>query len=746
MAIDPLLSTFRRANDPTTAGDAPLSGIVACIRGSELAERCAAIRARYAEAGGGQAGKDAIRPLKVALPGITLAGTFARRAKDAWRTASGLVGIDIDGLVGAKFDEVWAVLAAAPWVALLYRSPSGQGIKGAVRVPGLDAPDHEAYALAWQAVTLWLASLGLDNDQAVKDASRLAFLAHDPDAYHNHEADPFDLYRWRPPPPVDPQPVTLGGVLRPGDDFNRRQNIAELLALHGWRLLRDGENQHWCRPGKEHGTSATLRDRVFYCFSSNAPPFEANRAYSPFAVFALLEHGGDFARAASALREHGYGAPNPVLTCDTEDAIAEPDPPDPGPVPESLLHMPGFVGDVMDHCLATAPYPNPVLAFCGAVTLLGTLAGRKVRDEADNRTNLYLLGLANSGAGKDHPRKLNQRIMLEAGRAGQVGDSFASAEGIEDRMLLEPCMLFQTDEIDALLLAIREGKDGRSERIMQVLLKFYSSSNGIYPMRVKAGKEPEFIDQPCLTLFGTAIPQHLYESLSAKMLSNGFFARMLILESGPRGSGQEPGCEPVPEAIRAVASWWADFRPEGPHNLSRLHPQPAVVPATAGARERQRSIRSQADEQYAAYEVKADQMGMALWARVAEKARRLALLHACSENHQEPIITEAGTEWAWRLVAHQTEHMVAMARLHVYEGDFDQKQKKAIQAIRDRGGSIRQEQLTKVLRALPARERDEVIGNLVITRQIEVLTEQTGGRPRTVYRIPGLSGKSPEGR
>ena len=55
----------------------------------------------------------------------------------------------------------------------------------------------------------------------------------------------------------------------------------------------------------------------------------------------------------------------------------------------------------MDHCLATAPYPNLALAFCGALALQALLAGRKVRDQGDNRTNLYLLALAYSSVGKD---------------------------------------------------------------------------------------------------------------------------------------------------------------------------------------------------------------------------------------------------------------------------------------------------------------------------------------------------------
>src|SRR5690606_25763319 len=94
---------------------------------------------------------------------------------------------------------------------------------------------------------------------------------------------------------------------RPGDEFNERGDVREVLLRHGWELVRGGENEYWRRPGKEQGWSATLRGGVLYVFSSNAAPFEPDRAYAPFTVFALLEHGGDFGAAAAALRTQGFG-------------------------------------------------------------------------------------------------------------------------------------------------------------------------------------------------------------------------------------------------------------------------------------------------------------------------------------------------------------------------------------------------------------------------------------------------------
>jgi hypothetical protein len=96
---------------------------------------------------------------------------------------------------------------------------------------------------------------------------------------------------------------------RPGDKFNveGHDQALDTLVKHGWRVVRaKGDTMYLCRPGKDRGVSATfghVAPGVLYVFSSNASPFEPNRAYSPFGVFTELEHGGDYKAAARALAE-----------------------------------------------------------------------------------------------------------------------------------------------------------------------------------------------------------------------------------------------------------------------------------------------------------------------------------------------------------------------------------------------------------------------------------------------------------
>jgi hypothetical protein len=536
------------------------------------------------------------------------------------------------------------------------------------------------------------------------------------------------------------------GSTLPGDDFNERGDVRDVLRRHGWQLVRGGENEYWRRPGKEQGWSATLRAGVLFVFSSNAAPFEPDRAYAPFTVFTLLEHAGDFGAAAMALRAAGYGG-----TGDNGEAVdlshlvcngvahrqsdQPPQHPDPGPLPAEMFRVPGLISEVMDHCLATAPYPNIPLAFCGALALQAVLAGRKVRDQADNRTNLYVLALAYSSVGKDWPRKVNTFVLHRAGLVESLGEKFASGEGIQDSLFRTPAMLFQTDEIDGLLQSINKAQDARHENILGTLLTMYSAANSIFPMRRKAGKEsPGVIDQPCLVVYGTAIPTHYYSALSERMLTNGFFARMLIVESGSRSAGQEPGIIDPPPRVMEAARWWAEFSP-GTGNMERFHPQPRIVEADDDARTLLTEARQASEAEYGAAETRGDPVGTTVWGRVPEQIRKLALLYAVSVSHETPRIDVAAVRWATEFILHQTRRMLFMAHSHVAENPFHAECLKLLRKLRE--APERQLAHSVLLKRMKtdAKSFSTLIETLCQQGEIEIVTTPRAGWPVRGYRL-----------
>lgn len=97
---------------------------------------------------------------------------------------------------------------------------------------------------------------------------------------------------------------------RPGDEFNKKAKWPDILSPHGWRVSHEKMGvTYWIRPGKTDGHSATTGfcGELLYVFSENALPFESNTAYTKFAAFTILNHGGDFGEAARALSAAGYG-------------------------------------------------------------------------------------------------------------------------------------------------------------------------------------------------------------------------------------------------------------------------------------------------------------------------------------------------------------------------------------------------------------------------------------------------------
>jgi len=112
---------------------------------------------------------------------------------------------------------------------------------------------------------------------------------------------------------TDREPTAAGSGTRPGDDFNARADWLSVLKPHGWEVgYKSGQTLHMRRPGGEPGsTHATVNHKnsdLFYVFSTEAPPFEAEKGYTKFKAYTLLNHAGDFKAAAKELAKQGYGA------------------------------------------------------------------------------------------------------------------------------------------------------------------------------------------------------------------------------------------------------------------------------------------------------------------------------------------------------------------------------------------------------------------------------------------------------
>jgi hypothetical protein len=126
---------------------------------------------------------------------------------------------------------------------------------------------------------------------------------------------------------------------RPGDAYNQQMTWPVLLESHGWsHAYSRGEVSYWRRPDKADGVSATTNygdTDLFFPFTSSTE-FAPDKSYSKFAVYAVLEHHGDFSKAALALSKQGYGRET------ISAAAAEPPPAQ----PETVLSLADLLDQV----------------------------------------------------------------------------------------------------------------------------------------------------------------------------------------------------------------------------------------------------------------------------------------------------------------------------------------------------------------------------------------------------------------
>ena len=183
----------------------------------------------------------------------------------------------------------------------------GQG--NYVVAPGSPAACHETGNLYDFEVEGWMAA-GVPVRVTLEQFAEMCDLARE----FNEWTPPEYQHRAASPSGGDPTGA-------PGWDFNHRGTWDETgLFEAGWKWARQSAPDKGTvrRPGKDgvgiSGTVGLITSQangwpLFWNFSTSAPDFDPERAYTRFAVFATLKHKGDFSAAARELRSKGYGAP-----------------------------------------------------------------------------------------------------------------------------------------------------------------------------------------------------------------------------------------------------------------------------------------------------------------------------------------------------------------------------------------------------------------------------------------------------
>lgn len=431
---------------------------------------------------------------------------------------------------------------------------------------------------------------------------------------------------------------------------------------------------------------------------------------------------------------------------------AVPSSPPAGP-PFSLSIPDGLVGDLTDYMLTTARRPQPLLSLGASLCTIGALMGRNYRTESNLRSNLYVVGIADSGSGKNHAREIINETFFEAGLAHHLGgNKIASGAGLLTALHRQPAILFQIDEFGMFLSAAADRK--RSPRhiteILDNMTELYTSAGGIFLGAEYANRdgsnERRDIVQPCLCVYGTTTPLHFWGALQGANVVDGSLARFLILPSDEDYPDENiaVGIRQAPPALIQGLQLIAAGGGVRKGNLTgktadqNTAVNPMIVPMTEEARVRFRQLSIELTEELRAA---AGTAFTAILARIGENALKLALIVAVGRDPARPEIEITAAEWAIGFVRHYAQRTMEAVERHVADTETEAYLKRLKEIIRSSGAKgITKSEITRASQWLKSRDRDEILLTLIESGDITTGMRGSSTKQAMVYRMARWDG------
>lgn len=418
----------------------------------------------------------------------------------------------------------------------------------------------------------------------------------------------------------------------------------------------------------------------------------------------------------------------------------------PAGLPSWRRELSGGLQLFVDHCEATSVSPQPWVSLGGALAMFGALAGRRYASPTDLRTNVYCIGIADSGGGKNHPLRMVSSVLAAAGLDRFLGgEKIASGGGLTSALERQPSIVFPVDEIGFLIAAAADRKRSPKHltEILDGLTQFYSTAAYTFLGTEYANKKErprQLIEQPCLCLYGLTTPTVFWGSLSSGNVMDGSLARMLIFESEHNYPDERLDLErvEVPDDLVTYAKAIVDGKdghnalPIGDTALCK--PTPAIVPyADERARQRARDISEEKIRLLRSYE---GTPLTSIIARLAENAIKVALIRAVADNPPDPSIDASDLEWGYDIAEHSVDTVLRAVEERVADNEHEATLKRVLKVITEGGSAgIALNELTRRTQWLrDKKHRMSIIDDLIEAGQVRA--DRVGldpSRQRTVY-------------
>lgn len=395
----------------------------------------------------------------------------------------------------------------------------------------------------------------------------------------------------------------------------------------------------------------------------------------------------------------------------------------------------GLIGKTIEDVIATSQKPQPELAMLNVLAAAGAVFGRRYCSPMDTRTNIYTVGIAVTGGGKDHSRKYIKNLFYKAKLETFLGDdSIVSGAGMLQSLSKRPAMIMHLDEFGMILAEIRNKNTGSFLRIAQKnLTELYSTSSSIYCGGTYADPKREQIriNYPNLCLFGTTPLDKYVEAMDRSVIESGELNRYIILRPEIEFPARLEHIKRT-KASQDIIEAWAALAP--PFGANNPHDETPPIEVTW----------QWLDDRIIAMQKWQDQKNQepitgALWVRYAENVIKIAMIEAIGRNQNKPNITEEDLDRAEQIVKRSVEFMVHLADTQMFNSQHERDCNRLLEIARRLGGvQVPKREISNRTRDMDQRTRDNALISLEERGAISIEKDSSGISGQGKYVITVL--------
>lgn len=392
----------------------------------------------------------------------------------------------------------------------------------------------------------------------------------------------------------------------------------------------------------------------------------------------------------------------------------------------------GVLGAIAQWAYDTSRRPVPEFSILAAVGFLSVLFGRRAVGPTGAGLNMYLVGIAGPGFGKEHPLKAVQTLAVDMQMPFLIGPGeVTSGSAIEKVVRRRPVFLMPWDELGVVLQSVNgRGSSSWAQTIRKVLLEIFSKSTSMWSGKEHADPEKdssaEPVFSPTVSLMGMSTPTTFYKGITEESLTDGFVARLVVTEPTVRPERHSaPPILVTPVSLLTAIKKCRDDFPKAGGELSQAawrmatqRPALYTVPwETAEAEKRWTDI-----EDWQIAEIEDNGASEGIVGRTAEQTIKLATIRAISRNPSSPSVSVKDVDWGHAIVQASLTSINRGVEEYMAGSQFEELCKAILSALRaSKDKSLPQSQLVRKRGVSKADDRmvEQAIKRLVLSGEIE---------------------------